>query len=393
MDLLEGDRVEVDVGAPAHGGHCVARHEGRVLFVRHALPGERVIAEVTEVHRGYVRADAVEILAASPDRVVAACPYAHPDGCGGCDLQHAAVGAQLSWKADVLNEQLRRLAKIDFRRVPVEALEGGGFGWRTRVRYRVAANGRAGLLKHRSHEVVPIENCLIAHPSIQALDVLDRTWPDADVIDVVAPFAGPARVVQPGLRITERAVERDFDLDAGGFWQVHPAAAGTLARVVVEFLDPRPGERAWDLYGGAGLFSAALARHGCEVTLIEADRGSVAAARRSLADLEVEVIESAVEHALPPGSRSSPGGRRRGSRRAVDVIVLDPPRTGAGARVVRMINDAAPRAVAYVACDPAALARDLRTFLDLGWRLAGLRAFDCFPQTHHFEAVALLERG
>lgn len=363
--------MELEVGAPAHGGHCVARHEGQVVFVRHALPGERVIAAVTEEHKGYLRADAVEILRPSPDRVAPPCPYARPDRCGGCDLQHASPSAQLEWKASILAEQLKRLTKIS-RWVPVEPLPGNGFGWRTRVRYRVAAAGYAGLLKHRSNEVVPIDRCLIAHRSIQDLPVLSQEWPSVDVIDVVAPAGGPAQIVA-GQRVTEHAVGRDFDLAASAFWQVHPAAADTLARAVVDFLQPRPGETAWDLYGGAGLFSAAL---GCPSTLVEASPEGAEAARRSLADLPVTVIQSTVERA-----------RLRGP---VDLVVLDPPRTGAGARVVRLIDQARPRAVAYVACDPAALARDLRTFLDLGWELAGLRAFDCFPQTHHLETVALL---
>lgn len=372
----EKDRVEVEVGQPAHGGHCVARHEGQVIFVRHALPGELVIAEITEVHKGYARADAVEIRVASPDRVKPPCPYSHPDGCGGCDLQHASPTAQLEWKRAVLREQLRRLARLELD-VPVEALPGDGFGWRTRVRYRVAASGRAGLLKHRSHEVVPIERCLIAHPSIQAMDVLQRDWPDDDTIDVVAPSGAPAEIVRDQ-RIVERAVGQEFELDAHGFWQVHPAAAETLAQCVLDFLRPRKGERAWDLYGGAGLFSAALARSGCEVTLVESAAGSAASAQRSLFNLPVRVQRTQVENARLP--------------RTVDLVVLDPPRVGAGAKVVRMINAAAPRAVAYVACDPAALARDVRTFLDLGWELRHVRAFDCFPQTHHLEAVAHLVR-
>jgi tRNA/tmRNA/rRNA uracil-C5-methylase (TrmA/RlmC/RlmD family) len=401
--LSEKDRVEVEVGQPAHGGHCVARHEGQVIFVRHALPGERVVVEVTEVHKGYVRADAVEILDAAPERVVAPCPYSHPDGCGGCDLQHASPAAQLEWKRAVLREQFRRLARIELD-VPVESLAWsgpepalhpqtqpqrsgpdergepwrGGFGWRTRVRYRVAASGRAGLLKYRSNEVVPIDRCLIAHPSIQALDILSRDWPEVDTIDVVYPSAGGQAEIVRNQRIVERAIGREFELEAHGFWQVHPAAADTLAACVVDFLRPRKGEKAWDLYGGAGLFSAALALAGCEVTLVESAAESVEAARRSLSDLPVRVMRTPVENARLSGK--------------VDLVVLDPPRAGAGARVVRMINDATLREVAYVACDPAALARDVRTFLDLGWRLRRVRAFDCFPQTHHLETVAQLVR-
>ncbi|NUR72105.1 MAG: class I SAM-dependent RNA methyltransferase [Hamadaea sp.] len=393
MTLLELDRVEVTVGAPAHGGHCVARHEGMVLFVRHALPGERVIAEVTEVHRGYVRADAVEILEASPDRVPAPCPWSGPNACGGCDLQHVSPSAQLQWKASVVQELLARFAHLDqVVRVeqlpsPVGADGEPDTGWRTRVRYTVDAEGRAGLRKHRSHEVVPIERCMIAHPGIRALPVLDRTW-STDAVETVAPSSEPAFVVtDPARPIVERAVGHDFTLAAGGFWQVHPAAAQTLADAVIEQLAPKPGETAWDLYGGAGLFAAALADHlgvTGQVTLVESAPDGVAAARQNLAQLPVRILESTVERALAP---------RRGKPAVngpVDLVVLDPPRTGAGKQVVTAVAASGARAVSYVACDPAALARDLATFAGLGWELAQLRAFDCFPFTHHVECVALL---
>ena len=351
----------------------MARHEGMVVFVRHALPGERVMAEVTEEHRGYLRADAVDVLEPSTERVVAPCPYAHPDGCGGCDLQHASPTAQLDWKTAVVREQLRRLAGLDWDG-SVEPV-APSFGWRTRIRYHVDAADRPGLLKHRSNEVVPIDRCLIADPSIQALPILGRPA-KADAIDVVA-VRGKAQIVE-GQRITERAMGRDFDLAASAFWQVHPAAAETLADSVLEMLAPQRGETALDLYGGAGLFAAALAGRGCSVTMVEASGAGSEAATRSLRGLDVWIIESTVERAPLPES---------------DIVVLDPPRTGAGARAVRKIADVGPRAIAYVACDPAALARDLHTFSTHGWNLTHLRAFDLFPQTHHVECVALLLRG
>lgn len=392
-ELYEGDKVEVTVGPIAHGGHCVARHEGQVIFVRHALPGERVIVEITELHKAYLRGDCVEVLEASADRITPRCPYAHANGCGGCDLQHVASPAQREWKAAVVREQLVRLGKLDEAEVAalgvtVAALPGGDEGWRTRVRYRADALGRPGLLKHRSNEVVAISRCRIAHPEIQALDVLERRWPDTDLIDVVKPSTAPAQLVQdPPQQIVERAAGHDFTISAGGFWQVHPASADTLVRSVLELLDPRPGEHAWDLYGGAGLFAAALAdRVGVTgaVTLVESARDGVAAARGNLAALPVRVVEATVERALHRD--------RRPKERLPhpDVVVLDPPRTGAGAAVVRAITAARPRAVAYVACDPAALGRDVRTFREQGWDLRVLQAFDCFPQTHHVECVALL---
>ncbi|MEU5940043.1 TRAM domain-containing protein [Micromonospora sp. NPDC047548] len=400
--LEEAERVELTVGAVAPGGHCVARVDGQVVFVRHALPGERVVAEVTELHKGFARADAIEILTASPDRVEPPCPYAKPGRCGGCDLQHVAPAAQLAWKTAVVREQLTRLgglteAEVDALGVAVEALPGGPLDWRSRVRYAVDAAGRAGLLKHRSHEVVPIDRCLIAHPAIRELPVLAPSgarWPDAEAVETVASTGGDVSVATvtdgaatgvsgPGT-VREVAAGRDWTLPAAGFWQVHPAAADTLVGAVLDLLDPRPGESAWDLYGGAGLFAAALAgRVGpqARITLVESSAQGVAAARENLADLpRVEVVAARVETALA----------RRRVTGPVDLVVLDPPRSGVGAPVVRAVAAAGPRAVAYVACDPAAFARDVRTFTGLGWRLAALRGYDLFPMTQHVELVGLL---
>ncbi|WP_328518329.1 class I SAM-dependent RNA methyltransferase [Actinoplanes sandaracinus] len=480
--MIEGDRVEVTVGAPAHGGHCVARiggPHGRVVFVRHALPGERVTAEITELHRGYLRADAVEIHEASPDRVTPPCPYARPGACGGCDLQHASGDAQLRWKAAVVRDQLTRLAGFTpedqdqiFVRVeplppnparpttsrppsvspsepvplsassspsvspsdsvpsaassspsvvPSEsvaaAMGGCGvdedperlLGWRSRIRYAIDAAGRPGLLQHRSNQVVPIDRCRIAHPAIQGLDLLANDWPDLASLQAVASTGGDVAVLArhagsaappsgddldeaaeggPLIRlagpveVTEHAGGRAWRVPAQAFWQVHPAAAGTLVDAVLEMLRPAEGEIAWDLYGGAGLFAAALAeRTGARTTVVESSSTGVAAARANLADLpQAEIVEARVEAALA----------RRRVTGPVDLVVLDPPRSGAGARVVRAIAAARPRAVAYVACDPAALARDLKTFRSLGWRVERLRAFDCFPMTQHIECVAHL---
>jgi tRNA/tmRNA/rRNA uracil-C5-methylase (TrmA/RlmC/RlmD family) len=410
---------------------------GRVVFVRHALPGERVTAEVTELHKGYLRADAVEIHEASPDRVTPPCVFAHPGGCGGCDLQHVTPTAQLEWKAAVIRELLGRMgglsgeqiAQLDVR---VQPLPGGPLGWRSRVRYAVDAAGRPGLLQHRSHEVVPIDRCLIAHPHLQKLDVTGRLWPDAAAVEVVAstggdvsvlarpaaaPLLEPAEAVEPGgrtpggngtvaapepvgdslldeqaggtrvllegpARVRELAAGREWQVPPEGFWQVHPAAADTLVGAVLEMLQPAEGDISWDLYGGAGLFAAALAeRTRARTTVVESAPVGVAAARTNLADLGgVEVVAAKVDVALA----------RRRVTGPVDLVVLDPPRTGAGAKVVRAIAAAGPRAVAYVACDPAALSRDVQTFAAEGWRLAELRAYDCFPMTQHIECVALL---
>jgi tRNA/tmRNA/rRNA uracil-C5-methylase (TrmA/RlmC/RlmD family) len=362
--------LTLDVGPVAHGGHCVARApDGRVVFVRHALPGERVVAEVTEERRGYLRADAVSVLLPAAGRVTPPCGYA--GWCGGCDFQHVDPAVQRELKAAVVAEQLRRLAGVE-RAVTVEELPGGPLGWRTRVRYSVDGEGRAGLLAHRSHDVVPVDRCLIAHPDIQVPPATGGTAVASSGGDVVVDG-------EPGT-VTEFAVGRRWRLPADVFWQVHPDAPDVFAEAVLQFLDPRPGERAWDLYGGAGLFSAVLAGAlgpDGAVTLVESDRAAVAAARENLADLPtIHCVRSTVE-------RFRPADRP-------DLVVLDPPRSGAGAAVVGRVVAARPRAVAYVACDPAAFARDVATFRAAGWELAGLRAFDAFPMTHHVECVGLL---
>jgi tRNA/tmRNA/rRNA uracil-C5-methylase (TrmA/RlmC/RlmD family) len=408
-DLVIGDRVEVVVGAAAHGGHCVARiggEHGRVVFVRHALPGERVTAELTELHKGFLRADAVTIHEASPDRVAPPCPWAGPDKCGGCDLQHVAPAAQLDWKTVVVRDVLRRIGgltpeQIDDLAVRVEPLPGGPLGWRSRIRYAVDAADRAGLLKHRSHEVVPVDRCRIAHPALQELPVTSQSWPAATSVSAVASTGGDVRVFesksgvaadmleeltgQDAGEVREKAAGREWHVPADGFWQIHPAAADTLVRTVLDLLEPEEGETSWDLYGGAGLFAAALAeRTGARTTVVESSPGGVVAARRNLADLSgVRVVDAKVEAALGQGKIAGP----------VDLVVLDPPRTGAGHRVVTALAEVAPRAIAYVACDPAALARDVKTFAGLGWRMTKLRAFDCFPMTQHVECVALLVRA
>jgi tRNA/tmRNA/rRNA uracil-C5-methylase (TrmA/RlmC/RlmD family) len=391
-EILLGDRFEVEVGPVAHGGHCVARApDGRVVFVRHALPGERVTVSVTDVLSGYLRADAVAVHTPSADRVPPPCPWAAPDLCGGCDFQHASVPAQAELKAAVVREQLVRLARlspaeVDALGVRVATL-GDPLGWRTRVRYAVDATGRAGLLAHRSHQVIPVDWCRIATPEVREAGVTDVPWPLDDRVDVVASSGGDVAVVGsssgphsgPG-RVRERAVGREWTLPVDAFWQVHPAAPDTLAAAVLELLDPRPDERAWDLYGGAGLFAAALAPRVAQVTMVESAAPAVGAARSSLADLSnVHIVRSTVE-------------RFRSSQRP-DVVVLDPPRTGAGASVVRRLAATGARAIVYVACDPAAFARDVATFGRLGWRLAELRAYDCFPMTHHVECVGLLIRS
>lgn len=363
----------VTVGNVAHGGHCVARLDGRVVFVRHALPGERVRLRITDDSRSsYWLADAVEIVKPSPHRVTPRCPIARPGGCGGCDFQHADAEQQRELKRFVVAEQLQRLAGIEWgghvEAVPPE------LQWRTRMRYWRLGQGW-GMKAHRSNDVVPLpaQGCAIAA-------VAPSRAVNADEAVVVGTAHGVATVA-PGdpLVVTEQVGETTFRVDATGFWQAHRHAPELLTKVVMDGLAPQHRERAIDLYCGAGLFAAALAEAGCVVTGVEGNR-------------------SAVEHAKEnvPGATFLTGdvGKRLTSLPAeADLIVLDPPRVGAGKQVMTKLCTLNARAIAYVACDPAALARDLNVALQSGYRLAWLRAFDLFPQTHHVECVALLERA
>ena len=191
LAYVVGQTLEVTAVDVAQGGWCVARPEGLpVLFVRHALPGERVLARVTEVTSRFARADAIEVREASPDRVEPPCQNAHPGGCGGCDWQHASLPAQRALKAAVIAQQLRRVAGLELdTEITVEALpEQGeaGLGWRTRVQFAVRPDGLAGLRAHRSHEVVDIGDCPIAHPAIRDLGLLDYSWEGAGTVEAAA---------------------------------------------------------------------------------------------------------------------------------------------------------------------------------------------------------------
>ena len=410
-----GREFEVAVGPVAHGGHCVARHEGRVVFVRHALPGERVVARVTEDrHPGYCRADAVDVFEASPHRVPRPCPYSGPGKCGGCDWQHVDPAEQRRLKAAVLREQLVRLGGLDpadpvLTGLEVEELPGGPLRWRSRARFAVDRAGAPGLRRSRSHDVVPLDDCPItAEPAARA--VLSRRWPGAGAVDVSVDSAGvltttrldrrgapqSTRVLRPDGRTPEEptgragrwAAGRDWEVEGTGFWQVHPAAADALVAAVTGFAAPAAGEAVLDLYAGAGLFGGALAPAvgaAGRVVCVEADPAACAAAAANLAELpQAEVWEGTVD-------AEGLAGLLAELDRRPDVVVLDPPRAGAGRAVSGLLAATGARAVVYVACDPAALGRDVAAFAAGGYRLAALRGFDAFPMTAHVEAVALLE--
>ncbi|GGK94802.1 class I SAM-dependent RNA methyltransferase [Nocardia jinanensis] len=459
------DRVlVVRLGKPGHGGFCVARHEGRVVFVRHGLPGELVRARVTEDRGGaFCRAEAVEIVEASPDRVPATCPVSGPGGAGCCDFSYATVAAQRRLKAAVVAEQLSRITGIE-RAVEVEPITGSGAdtgGWRTRIRLAVDAAGRAGVHRYRSTGVLTDLRC--PQPVPDALDGIDRgRWTPGAELVIAIDDTGARHIVEiappapetgrrggnrhggrsgPGGRadrrssgsrgprsVSERAeaadtepetpgaqrrrtaarraaarTDRDewvvegsgravqyvagrrWEVSAAGFWQAHRGAAQCYSDIVADWSDPGAGATAWDLYSGAGVFAARLAEQvgpTGAVLALESAPAAVSDGHAALGDLPwLELRAGRVEQWA---------GAHRGARPR--VVVLDPPRAGAGKPVVHAVAAAEPDRIVHIGCDPASFARDLRLYLDAGYGLTALRAFDAFPATHHVECLALLER-
>ncbi|MCI9870632.1 class I SAM-dependent RNA methyltransferase [Arthrobacter humicola] len=437
--------LTLDVGPVAHGGHCVARHEGRVIFVRHGIPGEKVRVRLTDDGPAakFWRADVVEVLEPSPDRVphfwdladsARSWSHRHPP-VGGAELGHISLARQRSLKAEVLAEQLKRLAGVELApagQLTVEAVgtaagepAASGLGWRTRAGFAVTAAGKLGMHAHRSDAILPVRDMPLAVDGINALRLWDIDLQGIDRVEVAAPANGSRPLVllvpAPGTRskrlsgilaqlpddvsvasldpatgevlqlrgrtyVQESAAGHEYRVTGDGFWQIHRDAPETLVGAVTGFLHDggylAPGSVVADLYAGAGLFTAPLADAvgvTGSVLSVEGAPGTSRDARKNLHDAaQVEIVQGRVERVL----RQKP--------RNFDALILDPPRAGAGKAVVKQLIDTGPRAVAYVSCDPASFARDLGYFRQGGWGLAGLRAFDLYPHTHHMETVALL---
>jgi len=396
------DELTLTTGPPANGGSCVARHEGRVVFVRYALPQERVRVRVVADHGSYWHADVVEVLEASPDRVESMCPIAGVDGAGCCDLAFASPDAARRLKGAVVANQLAKLGGYRWREESDAIADpvGGGeaTAWRTRVRLDTADDGRAGFHRYHSAEVVTDLRCGQLPPA--ALDGLsDNGWPPGAHLHVALDDDGARHVVQSGPRVgrrtATRVVEGDYEatqrvngrvwhVPVTAFWQAHRDAARVYSGLVAEWAQLRDGMAAWDLYGGAGVFAAVLGEavgEGGHVLSVDTSRGASRSARAALADLRhVSVVTDSVRRAL--------GGQ---SRRA-DVAVLDPPRSGAGREVIDLLAAAEVPRIIHIGCEAASFARDIGLYLAHGYRVEDLRVFDSFPLTHHIESVAVLTR-
>jgi len=389
--------LELEIEKVAHGGIFVARHEGRVVFVSHTAPGEKVKAKVYEDKGGsFCRAETLEVLSPSNNRVSHIWKEADRLGAGGAEFGHLALEYQRTLKTDVLEESLSRMAGIS-QRVQVLPVPGdettNGLGYRTRVQLHVSAEGVAGPYQERTHNVVPVKSLPLAVTEINALGIHLKNWQDVKRIEIATASTGGVqwfidKKLKGDKKLTERAVGRSFRISSGGFWQVHRGAAELLATEVIELsegLDPEANNL--DLYGGVGLFSGALAtKYGkkLNITTVESSKVATSDASANLVDLaKHKAVAAPVEGFLRLQIK-------QGLQLAGATVILDPPRAGAGKTVVDQLVFLEPKKILYVACDPVSLARDLKSFMGSGYRLEQIRSYDLFPHTHHFETIASL---
>ncbi|TMB18741.1 MAG: 23S rRNA (uracil(1939)-C(5))-methyltransferase RlmD [Deltaproteobacteria bacterium] len=411
----------LDVERLTFGFDALAHHGRQVVFVPYAAPGERVRAEVVERRAGYLRARVAAVLAPGPDRVLPGCRY-FPT-CGGCQWQHVAPPAQRDAKAAIVAEQLARVAGVrDAEVLPTLASPAD---WHYRARVTLAVEGRrAGYRRARSHALVEIADCPLADPSVSAHLEAARAWVAALRVPLrrVTVSAAPAGVAlaasataRPGpadLAASEALLARaagvrgtvvtgagvrlvagdptvrvalepglDLEVPADVFTQVNPGANQRLVETVLALGAFTPGERVLDLYCGAGNLSLPLARRGVSVLGIERSGVAVEAARAN-----------AARHGLPAATfRADDVARALASlpSGSLDAVVLDPPRAGAADALPALAALRPPRII-YVSCDPATLARDVRTLLAAGYRLERVQPIDVFPQTYHVESVTKL---
>ena len=393
--LKIGDLIELTIEKVAHGGHFIARHDGAVIFVRHAIPGEKCTIEITSTGSSFNRADVVAVSEPSEFRVEPPCKHSHRAGCGGCDFQHISSAHQRTLKSHVITEQFSRIAK---KEITVEVEEvGQSLGWRTRAIATTNRNGKLGFYKSRSHSIAPVDNCLICVQGMNFSEISSRELKGDVRVEISASNTGERSIALAPTRGEEKArltegpavlhevVDgRTLEVSHESFWQSHIKAPEVLTAAVLDFAQLQPGEHVLDLYGGVGLFTAAIidvVGDSGHVDLIEGSKVATEDARRNFSSFKnVTIATGDVAKLLPRVS-------------AADVVVLDPPREGAGKDVVAQITALNPRAIVYVACDPAALARDTTYLEDHSYSLASLRAFDLFPMTHHIECVALYERA
>ncbi len=437
------DAQLAEIEKPIYGGAFLARLEGKAVFVPLTLPGEQARVRITRSKSGYAAAEADEIVRAAPERIAPACP--HFGACGGCHYQHTGYKAQLGFKQAILRETLERGGVRLSAEITLLAAEpeSKAWGYRNRIRLAFDAAGNPGYRGRRSHQVVPVRACPIAAPLLveaaQAFAELARGFapkfrptelalfsnPDESALLATVFASNPvklrfddlAQAFQeriPALRGMQFAVECNrneqpralarwgagsLDYQAAGFgYRVDQGAFFQVNRWLVDALVERvvaghAGALAWDLFAGVGLFARRLAASfGC-VVAVESASTATAALEANLRGTVGEAVAAETLPFLRRNRRPAPSGFARPDLIVPDLIVVDPPRTGLGAECCALLGEIAAPALAYVSCDPATLARDLRALADSGYRIESITLADLFPQTYHLETVVQLRRA
>ncbi|HUV89418.1 MAG TPA: class I SAM-dependent RNA methyltransferase [Anaerolineae bacterium] len=405
------ETAEINLTSMAHGGAALGRHEGRVVFVPYALPGETVRIEIAEEKAHHAFARLVKVLEPAPERIAPPCPYFGPTGCGGCQWQHVNYPAQLRFKAEIVADQLARIGSIADPPVRPTLPDPAGWAYRNHAQFHPAPGGGLGFQAAASHDAVAIDACPLLHPLLSDLyatldldleglarlslragtatgdrmlvfEMVDDLPPalEADVpVSCVLLLSDGVHVNLIGHNhITEVVAGRTYRISAPSFFQVNTPQAAQLVQQVVEYLDLRGNETVLDAYCGVGLFTAHLAERAGLVVGVEQAPAAVADLLENTANLDnVDVVEGPVEAVLP--DLDVP----------LDAAVVDPPRAGVDRSALEALAAHHPARLVYVSCDPATLARDAKRLVHAGYRLVEVQPVDMFPQTYHVESVAL----
>ena len=387
--LSVGQLVTLEIGPVAHGGHFIARYNGNVIFVRHAITGEKAVVRITSVTSKLAHGDAIEILSGSQDRVLPQCEYSGPGGCGGCDFQHISIEAQRILKKFIIQDQFKRIAKINIEPEFIHVNPENGLHWRTRFDFAISSNGKAGLFSYKTKEVCEIDKCMIAVHKINESDLFTRSWKGFERVEVSVSSLNEIHIRRAGRSISgpsqlhQIVEEEQYIISPNSFWQSHLNAPQTLVGLVMKYMDLKPGDRVCDLYGGVGLFTAPILKKVeeiGEVHLVESDRRCIQDAKKIFRKNRNVIIHSGkVEEKLS-------------NINDIDIVLLDPPRNGAGKGVISKIISKQPRTIMYISCDPASLARDTKLLIDDSYSLDKIIGIDLFPMTHHIECVSSFRR-
>ncbi|GAB4562776.1 MAG: class I SAM-dependent RNA methyltransferase [Anaerolineae bacterium] len=420
--MVAMETITLELTGIAHGGQAFGRHEGKIVFVPYALPGETCRVRIADERKKWARAELVEVLTPSPDRIDPPCPYFGPKRCGGCHWQHITYERQLALKREVVVDQIQRLGHLVDPPVQPVMPVGEPWAYRNHAQFAVGQDGTLGFYRAGSHDVISVDQCLLLHPLVSELrDAVDLGDDAADVVGWLSRISLRAGVrtgqqmitfevttdelpelevsmpvscacqtadgrVHPLIgppHIEEEVAGHRYRISAGSFFQVNTPGAEALVNQVRAYLQPEQGETLLDIYCGVGLFGLALSSEVGRVIGIEASPTACedfAWNARKLAPEQVELHEGPAEEVLPV------------LHEPVDLVVVDPPRSGVGEEAIRHIARLGPRRLAYVSCDPATLARDVEHLQRHGYTLVEVQPIDLFPQTFHIETVSLWVR-